>query len=433
MEDLARRLRDGQRVNPLQFAGGASEPEIAAAEAALGVTFPESFRWFLREFGGGEVFVEIFGVGSRPSKTVVGETQRLRRGGIHRLPRNLVVFGAGHQWVEFNRWVPRHVCFDLSRRKDQEFTVTECAPGARWRERITRTGQTFLEWLSEQLDALDRFTESPRDWTDAAAWERYWSKILSEPHRRQWDAWHIGPDILLGYLATLRRRRLHRILCAGNGISLEPYCLRHCGFDVTVVDVSTTASQFVRGAQVSENELTRFLPEYEVAKDEFGIHVGRVNETASLGRVAREYRVGGRLDVITVDLFQYSPEQPFHVTYSRRAFQGFLDGERRELARRFFDWTLPGGLCLVETLNVYNASDRQALDRAFLEAGFFLHRAETDAWYERNVHKLRWSVTRAASRRLQQEYEARAAAEEERELQRLDSGEKMAVVGHGSG
>ena len=41
-----------ERENPVQIAGPVSEAQILAAEEALGVTFPPSYRTFLRTFGG---------------------------------------------------------------------------------------------------------------------------------------------------------------------------------------------------------------------------------------------------------------------------------------------------------------------------------------------------------------------------------------------
>jgi hypothetical protein len=50
-------------VSGLECSGPASEAEIAAAEKALGVTFPKSYRTFLRHFGAGYLnCFDIFGI-----------------------------------------------------------------------------------------------------------------------------------------------------------------------------------------------------------------------------------------------------------------------------------------------------------------------------------------------------------------------------------
>ena len=50
VERVRRRLKEHE--NPCEIAGPADESAITAAEAALGCTFPPSYRTFLRTFGG---------------------------------------------------------------------------------------------------------------------------------------------------------------------------------------------------------------------------------------------------------------------------------------------------------------------------------------------------------------------------------------------
>jgi hypothetical protein len=50
VERVRRRLKEHE--NPCEIAGPAPESAISAAEAALGCTFPPSYRTFLRTFGG---------------------------------------------------------------------------------------------------------------------------------------------------------------------------------------------------------------------------------------------------------------------------------------------------------------------------------------------------------------------------------------------
>jgi len=50
VERVRRRLKEHE--NPCKIAGPAPEAAISAAEAALGCTFPPSYRTFLRTFGG---------------------------------------------------------------------------------------------------------------------------------------------------------------------------------------------------------------------------------------------------------------------------------------------------------------------------------------------------------------------------------------------
>src|ERR1041385_1530136 len=50
VERVRRRLKEHE--NPCEISGPAPESAISAAEAALGCTFPPSYRTFLRTFGG---------------------------------------------------------------------------------------------------------------------------------------------------------------------------------------------------------------------------------------------------------------------------------------------------------------------------------------------------------------------------------------------
>ncbi|MER5546137.1 SMI1/KNR4 family protein [Streptomyces sp. NPDC002589] len=83
------------RENPDEsiFAGGCSESDIAQAERRLGVTFPESYRYFLRELGDCDVAgEEIYGIVVRDGRMlgVVTETLDLRES--TGMPSHLVAF-----------------------------------------------------------------------------------------------------------------------------------------------------------------------------------------------------------------------------------------------------------------------------------------------------------------------------------------------------
>jgi hypothetical protein len=105
---LVERVR--QRLNgqehPIRIAGPVSESAIDAAEEALGVTFPPSYRTFLRTFGGIALpthlgVVHEF-VGVAPSDgdgDVVARTLRARQ--ERQLADHLIVVGLGAQYQEW--------------------------------------------------------------------------------------------------------------------------------------------------------------------------------------------------------------------------------------------------------------------------------------------------------------------------------------------
>jgi len=127
VERVRRRLKEHD--SPFKIAGPVPEPVITAAEAALGCTFPPSYRKFLRTFGGITipthlgVVHEFVGVsadvpqppplveGEPPppapnTDDVVGRTLRAREQKL--IAEHLVVVGMGAQYQEW-------FCLDLSR------------------------------------------------------------------------------------------------------------------------------------------------------------------------------------------------------------------------------------------------------------------------------------------------------------------------------
>ncbi len=111
VERVRRRLREHE--NSCEIAGPAPEAAITAAELALGVTFPPSYRTFLRTFGGIAIpahlgIVHDF-VGMRSSDSAADVVKRTLDARVERkLSENLVVVGMGAQYQEW-------FCLDVSR------------------------------------------------------------------------------------------------------------------------------------------------------------------------------------------------------------------------------------------------------------------------------------------------------------------------------
>src|SRR4051812_47439674 len=120
VERVRRRLREHE--SPCEIAGPVPEAAITAAEDALGITFPPSYRTFLRTFGGIAIPVHLgvvhhfVGVAPAPDGAtepgaaapddVVGKTLAARA--ERKLGEHLVVVGMGAQ---FQEWF----CLDASR------------------------------------------------------------------------------------------------------------------------------------------------------------------------------------------------------------------------------------------------------------------------------------------------------------------------------
>jgi hypothetical protein len=119
VERVRRRLTEHE--NPCQIAGPVPEAAISAAEEALGVTFPPSYRTFLRTFGGIAIpphlgiVHDFVGVARGPAEVtevapdandVVARTLSARV--ERKLGEHLVVVGMGAQYQEW-------FCLDVSR------------------------------------------------------------------------------------------------------------------------------------------------------------------------------------------------------------------------------------------------------------------------------------------------------------------------------
>lgn len=265
----------------------------------------------------------------------------------------------------------------------------------------------------------------PRDWSDSEGWDSYWRAVIADDDTRIGKAGPFYRDPFLQcYLPLMRERGMRRILFAGNGISLEPQVLAHCGFHVTAVDVSPSACDFVREFQLTPAQLAPFLPDFpdsnDPARSPFPEYVSR---TSNADRVRHEYRPGGRLEVLAEDLLRWSPARPFDVIYAERAVQGFSDETRRELARRFFAWLSPGGLLVASTVHAAKELE-QRLNADFKAAGFLLHLEETGAWRLAQP----WPPTEEGRERRSAEYTERAEAEKARERARLAAGDKLLVL-----
>jgi hypothetical protein len=121
VERVRRRLKEHE--NPCEIAGPAPEAAISAAEAALGCTFPPSYRTFLRTFGGIAIpphlgivhdFVGVANGAPEPvdAPSPPGATDVVRRTLQARVERkladHLVVVGIGAQYQEW-------FCLDVSK------------------------------------------------------------------------------------------------------------------------------------------------------------------------------------------------------------------------------------------------------------------------------------------------------------------------------
>jgi hypothetical protein len=428
-EESAERLRSDACRDQYIYGASVPEEDIAAAEKALGFTYPEGFRRFLMEFGAADLGQTLSPVARCTKGNTLSVLQRLSKA-RPQIPSSLVPFASGWTWGRVVQFVPRYICFDRDRVINGEPCITEWAPKARKTERLKPKSQTFLGWLGELASAPEKDFRAPRNWRNIAGWDRYWTRTIADDFWREAGAFNLDYG-LQRELDWLRKRGYRRILFAGNGISLEPYAYAHLGFDATAVDVSHVASEFVQAFPVAPVHLSRFLPAYLTQWDEIhGAEIEVYDAAKSLKRVEREGVGGGRVRVITADMFSFVPDEPFDVVYSNRAIQGFDSADRVELARRMADWVRPGGACVVESMNV-SVEGYRAMEDAFASAGFFIRGIETDRWFDRTMEL--GSTDLFGRGHNMEEREARWTAEGMLESERLAGGEKVVIFYHGSG
>jgi len=92
----------------------------------------------------------------------------------------------------------------------------------------------------------------PTNINDVEGWNYFWKYLINiDKHDLLFDIF----DDSSWLIPFLKKLGYQTILCAGNGISLEPYALAYAGFDVTVLDVSAYANQYLSSYQISGQEL----------------------------------------------------------------------------------------------------------------------------------------------------------------------------------
>ena len=107
------------------FVGALDDSKISDIEKRLNVKLPESYKWFLLEYGTGGVFgIEIFGGGLREVPTCVRETEEWREYG---LPMEFVViqnYGSGVYCLDTSR-LANNECPVIDWEQDDEDGINE--------------------------------------------------------------------------------------------------------------------------------------------------------------------------------------------------------------------------------------------------------------------------------------------------------------------
>lgn len=127
-------------MDATEFVGGVSEDQIENAMKSLSVAFPESYKAFLIDFGGGDAGGEIiYGITNNEEDDIVIATQMERSAG---LPENLVIIGF---------WNDTLICLDTDEMKGEECPVVEVNYDYSETEVIADTfGQFLYDYLKDE-------------------------------------------------------------------------------------------------------------------------------------------------------------------------------------------------------------------------------------------------------------------------------------------
>ncbi|MGZ0050647.1 SMI1/KNR4 family protein [Brevibacillus gelatini] len=128
------------------FTGGVADEVIEKVEGELKVKFPQSYKWFLKNYGSGGIFgVDILGCGKSSIPSVVSNTQRLRNLG---LPLEYIVIENCEEFF---------YCLDTRNSLDGECPIIS------W-DRVAgysgKRADNFFDFLS------DRFSEAKENWDE---------------------------------------------------------------------------------------------------------------------------------------------------------------------------------------------------------------------------------------------------------------------------
>ena len=124
------------------FVGNIKESLIKEIEVKLGVILPESYKWYVKNYGCGGIGFDIMGVTRTGNLLVLNSTEKYRKYG---LPNGLVVIQDIGEWV---------YCLDTNRFEGEECQVVTWSMHDK--DGIIYRNNNFYEYLLDSLnEAID--------------------------------------------------------------------------------------------------------------------------------------------------------------------------------------------------------------------------------------------------------------------------------------
>ncbi|MGK7903234.1 MAG: pentapeptide repeat-containing protein [Hormoscilla sp.] len=165
---------------------------------------------------------------------------------------------------------------------------------------VAAAARTVLDWYP-----------LPNDPTDVEGWDVFWKQMTSD-YRVEYDLYPFfdESDILI---PLLQQRGCQTILCAGNGIAVEPYMLAYLGFSVTGLDISSQATKYLANFPITPKYIKNF--------DYFQQEQQEETQTEFSEQVIKKIK---SVKLVTGDIFQrqHCPG-PFDAIITRRTLQCF--------------------------------------------------------------------------------------------------------------
>lgn len=210
---------------------------------------------------------------------------------------------------------------------------------------------------------------APVDWRDKKEWDRYHHQRscaipFEVPARVGAPGWESVRFL------DLVRATGRRIWFPGCGTDVGPRFYAGLGYKVLATDFSPVATRVQR-------KLAALPPER--------VFTGWA---AFVRQSDAPIEASGQLDVAEHDFTTGAPNGVFDVMINRRAFQGLSASAMLQGARNFFAALRPGGVAIIDTMNV-QGDLRNVIEDSLATAGFFLPFSDSERWYRTQLASTR--------------------------------------------
>lgn len=223
-----------------------------------------------------------------------------------------------------------------------------------------------LKEMTEKLTTQTKPPDSqaaPADWRDRKAWDRY---LHANYHQPPFPVpTEVGaPGWQAVRFLDLVLARGGRVWFPGCGTDIAPRFYSSIGCHVVATDFSTVALRAQRtfAASPPERLFTNWSAFVQQRKPD-----------------------SGSFDIAEQDFTTAAPNGVFDVVLNCRAFQGLSLNAKRAAAKRFFAALRPGGVAIIDTMNVQGSSARNEIEDSLAEAGFYLPYNATERWYREQL------------------------------------------------